>query len=468
MDEGTQLDEISSVLQRAGVIIRVEPFQEPSKSGGGLCKVHGKDLVILDSRASRPEQLRALLEVIEDLGLESLGVSGSDLSPELLSALSRRGKMPWPHKKQAPALKKASADRKKNATPALRDHTTMAVGGRPTHFVAATSVDDVAAAVRYANELNLPLYPLGGGSNLVVSDDGVQGLVLKVALTGIDIIDQGEDVLVTASAGEVWHDFAAHMTEEGWAGLECLGGIPGAVGATPIQNVGAYGQEVADTIESVRVLDRVTLQLREIPAGECHFIYRGSAFKAEAKDRFVVLAVTFRLKKQGAPTVRYGELSLALGKTTAAPTLTETFRTVVQLRKQKSMVLDPSDENRRSCGSFFVNAQVTQDILQYITQIAGEAPPHFPGEGGLAKIPSAWLIERAGLKKGCRRGHAGLSTKHTLSIVAHDGALARDIVEMAWHVRETVESRFSVRLIPEPHFWGFEKLEDGLPVLASP
>jgi UDP-N-acetylmuramate dehydrogenase len=465
MDEGAQLEEISSVLRRAGVIIRVEPFQEPSKNGGGLCKVHGKDLVILDSRASRPEQLRALLEVIEDLGLESLGVSGKDLSPELLSALSRRGKMSWPHKRQAPSLKKARADRHRAITPRLADHTTMAVGGRPDHFIVATSAEEVLAATLFARERNLPLHPLGGGSNLVVSDDGVRGVVLKISLTGIDITHQGDDVLVTAAAGEIWHDFAAQMTDEGWAGMECLGGIPGAVGATPIQNVGAYGQEVADTIHRVQVLDRVTLQVREMPAAECHFVYRGSVFKAEAKDRYVVLAVTFRLRKDAAPTIRYGELSLALGKTSAAPTLAETFRTVVNLRRAKSMVLDPNDENRRSCGSFFVNAQVTEEVLRNITEIAGEAPPHFPGEHGMVKVPSAWLIERAGLTRGLRRGHAGLSSKHTLSIVAHDGALARDVVDVARFVRETVESRFAVRLMPEPHFWGFGKLEDGLPVL---
>jgi UDP-N-acetylmuramate dehydrogenase len=177
----------------------------------------------------------------------------------------------------------------------------------------------------------------------------------------------------------------------------------------------------------------------------------------------VVLAVTYRLLRNSAPSVRYGELKRALGEQAPSASLPEVFRTVLALRKNKSMVLDPSDENFRSCGSFFVNAQIKPDLIAHIERVAGEVPPQFPGEDGLVKVPSAWLIEKAGLKKGTRAKYVGLSTKHCLSVVAHEGALARDVVQFAHHVCQTVEDRFAVRLIPEPHFWGFGALEDGLP-----
>ncbi len=464
MDEVGLLDEMTSVLKSAGVEIRAEPFKHPPESAGGLCRLHGQKLVLLDSRASRPERARALLEVVEAIGLEALGIAGRDLSPALLSALNRRGRMTWPHKKDAPPLAKATGSVRKPPPPRLADLTTMGVGGRPSRFVEVVSDDEVRQAVLQANEEGLALYPLGGGSNIVVSDDGVEGVVMKLAMTGIELTHQGEQVFVTAAAGENWHDFAAQMTAEGFAGIECLGGIPGSVGATPIQNVGAYGQEVSQTITSVRILDRKTLEISQIPAQDCGFVYRGSIFKSDAKDRYIVLAVTYRLTRNTPPQIRYGELSKALGeKGSQIPDLQDVFRTVLELRKNKSMVLDPEDENFRSCGSFFVNAQVSPESVLEIEETVGEAPPQFTGEGGRIKIPSAWLIERAGLTRGIRQKYAGLSTKHTLSIVAHEGALARDVVAFAHHVRSVVEERFSVRLIPEPTFWGFDQLEDGLP-----
>lgn len=463
MDEGGLLDEMTAVLRAAGVEVRTEPFRQPPESAGGRCRIHGRELVLLDASASRAERARALLEVVEALGLEALGISGSDLSPSLLSALNRRGKMTWPHKKQAPPLAKATGAARKPAVPRLADLTTMRVGGRATHFVEVVTDDDVRDTARLAKKERLPLYPLGGGSNVVVSDTGIEGVVMKLAMTGIDLTHLGEQVFVTAAAGENWHDFTAQMTAEGFAGVECLGGIPGKVGATPIQNVGAYGQEVSQTIHSVRALNRETLEIEQIPADACQFGYRSSVFKGAAQERYIVLSVTYRLLRNTLPKVRYGELKQALDEREEQASLREVFRTVLDLRKKKSMVLDPTDENFRSCGSFFVNAQVSAESIAQIAQIAGEAPPQFPGERGLMKIPSAWLIERAGLTKGTREKYVGLSTKHTLSIVAHPGALARDVVQFARHVRKVVEDRFEVRLIPEPHFWGFGPLDDGLP-----
>jgi UDP-N-acetylmuramate dehydrogenase len=393
---------MTAVLAAAGVEIRTEPFQQPPESAGGLCRVHGRNLVILDARASRAERSRALLEVVERIGLTSLGLSGSDLSPALLSALNRRGKMTWPHKKQAPPLAKATGEARKEPSPRLADLTTMGVGGRAKKFLEVVTNDELRDAARLARKEQLPQFPHGGGSNIVVSDEGIEGVVMKLAMTGIELTHLGEQVFVTAAAGENWHDFAALMTEEGFDGIECLGGIPGSVGATPIQNVGAYGQEVSQTIHSVRVLDRETLEIVQLPAEKCGFVYRGSIFKSTAKDRYVVLAVTYRLLRNSAPSVRYGELKQALGEQAPSASLPEVFRTVLALRKNKSMVLDPSDENFRSCGSFFVNAQIKPDLIAHIERVAGEVPPQFPGEDGLVKVPSAWLIEKAGLKKGTR------------------------------------------------------------------
>lgn len=348
-----------------------------------------------------------------------------------------------------------------------RDHplaplTTMQVGGPAARFFVAESdahVGEIAQDFR-----DTPLRVLGGGSNLVVSDEGVSGPVMVMNSRGIFERDLGETVLVTASAGEVWHDFVTRTVDAGLAGLECLGGIPGKVGATPIQNVGAYGQEVAETISSVDTLDTQTGERVRFSGADCGFSYRHSRFK-DAEGRYIVLSVTYSLKKNGLPSLRYSELSKALEVQKEQPSLHQVYETVVALRRSKSMVLDPCDENRRSCGSFFVNAQVTKEAVEHIKHVEGAPPPQFPAKGGMIKIPSAWLIERAGLSKGFRRGPVGLSTKHTLSLVAHEGATARDVVHFAEHVRAVVEDKYGVRLIPEPQFWGFSVLKDGLPQL---
>jgi len=469
MDEAALYNELLEHLGRAGLEIRLESFKRPPESAGGLCRFQGKRLVLLHSGASKPERARALLEVVEQVGLSKLGLNGNDLSPPLLARLNRRGQMPWPHKQEAPPLAKpdytpASPLKLVHTTPPLSSRTTLGVGGHATHFVSADTDGAVLEAVRAARERGTPLYPLGGGSNVVIADEGVEGTVLEVAICGVKIERKGDLAVVTAGAGENWHDFADKMTRQGFAGVECLGGIPGAVGATPIQNVGAYGQEVSQTITRVRALHRETGEIEEFDRERCEFSYRNSIFKQALRDRYVVLDVTFELKINGAPYVRYGELKNTLeARGNPAPSLDEVFETVVRLRRAKSMVLDPKDPNRRSCGSFFVNVQVSSDEAKRISEIAGIDVPQFPGEGGLVKLPAAWLIEKAGLEKGVRHGPVGLSTKHTLAIVAHENATAEHVTGFARFVRETVEKKFGVRLIPEPHFWGFGSLEDGLP-----
>lgn len=466
--------ELLELLQGAGVEIRVEAFQNPPDSAGGLCVMRGRHLVLLDSQASQPEQARALLEVLERIGLERMGLRTADLSPALLAKLNRRGQMPWspPANRNTPQRPAPSHPplRLVHYAPTLSDLTTMGVGGAASDFVEARSDSEVIATVRRCRDSKTPLYVLGGGSNVVVADAGVPGTVLQLQTRGITVKDEGDTVLVEAQAGENWHDFVSQMTLSNYAGLECLGGIPGAVGATPIQNVGAYGQEVSQSIVRVKVLERSSLEIRHFSAEECQFSYRNSVFKTAEKDKHIVLSVTYRLVKSGAPSVRYGELSKELARihVEAAPSLENVFRTVINLRRNKSMVLDAHDENTRSCGSFFVNALVDEEQVAHISEVAEEKIPTFPGENGLIKIPAAWLIERAGFPKGTRRGRVGLSTKHTLALVAHPGASAHELVQFANHIRTIVKEHFGVLLQPEPHFWGFEKLVDGLPTPTLP
>jgi UDP-N-acetylmuramate dehydrogenase len=347
-------------------------------------------------------------------------------------------------------------------TPALSALTTVGLGGIPTQFESVKTESELVELVRSASSIDRPLLLLGGGSNIVAQDGSLDATVVKLALRGISIKHQRDKVLVTVGAGETWHDFVEEMTSEGFAGLECLGGIPGSVGATPIQNVGAYGQEVSQVIAQVRVLNRKTFKFRSLRGQDCAFGYRSSLFKTSARERYVVASVTFALTPDGAPSLNYAELKRALPGD--AP-LVDVFNEVVRLRRSKSMVYDPKDENHRSCGSFFVNPQLTPAQWAALQARLGTDVPHFFGEQGSVKVPAAWLIERAGFAKGMRVGPVGLSSKHALCLVAHDGATAAHLIGLAQFIRQRVESELGVRLIPEPDFWGFDRLDDRLPVV---
>jgi UDP-N-acetylmuramate dehydrogenase len=338
----------------------------------------------------------------------------------------------------------------------LAPHCTLRIGGPARYLVEATDEATVAEAVEWAEARHLPVRVLGGGSNLVIADEGVDGLVLKMALHGVSTRDLPDAVEVTAAAGEPWDALVRRTVEHGWAGLECLSGIPGLVGATPIQNVGAYGQEVSDTITAVRALDRASGRVVTLGPPECGFGYRDSLFKSGAPGRYVVLAVTYRLTPGGAPSVRYADIARDLEtRGLARPSLAEVRETVLRIRRSKSMVLDPGDPNARSCGSFFLNPVVDAATLAAIdARAAGLAMPRWPQPDGRVKLSAAWLIERAGFSRGQADGPVGLSTRHTLAIVCHDGARARDVVAFARRVRAGVEQRFGVRLHPEPIFWG--------------
>jgi UDP-N-acetylmuramate dehydrogenase len=335
--------------------------------------------------------------------------------------------------------------------------TTLGVGGRARWFVAAADEATVVAAHAWAREHGVRLRVLGGGSNLVVADDGVEALVLHLGLRGIATRESDGALELTAAAGEPWDDLVRHAVEHGWAGLECLSGIPGRVGATPIQNVGAYGQEVSETVVAVRALDTESGEIATLPAARCGFAYRDSVFKRDEPGRWVVLAVTYRLRPGGAPTLGYADVTRQLARqNVAAPTLTDVRAAVLAVRRGKSMVLDdPADPNRRSCGSFFLNPVLDAAAAATVAERAGvPVMPRWPQANGRVKLSAAWLIEHAGFARGERAGPVGLSSRHTLAIVAHDGARARDVRAFAQRVQDTVEARFGVRLVPEPVFWG--------------
>ncbi len=338
--------------------------------------------------------------------------------------------------------------------------TTLGVGGEARYLVEGTDDDTIARALGWAAQRGVPCRILGGGSNVVVPDEGFDGLVLCVRARGATWTTDGSNVVLEASAGEPWDELVAESVRRNCQGLECLSGIPGLVGATPIQNVGAYGQEVSETIRSVRVLERDSLAVSSLPAERLGFAYRDSFFKSSEPERYVVLGVTFRLRLGAAPAVRYAELERRLAELAPAAkshSLAEVRNTVLELRAKKSMVLDPTDENGRSCGSFFVNPVVSAEQANAVEQsLATPGMPRYPQPDGRVKLAAGWLIERAGFTKGTRRGPVGLSTKHALAIVCHEGATATQVAAFADEIRASVQARFGVELTPEPVFFGRE------------
>jgi UDP-N-acetylmuramate dehydrogenase len=339
----------------------------------------------------------------------------------------------------------------------LAPRTTLGVGGSARYLLDARSENEIVEALTWANQRGVPVRVLGGGSNLVVADRGFDGLVLAIDLHGVTFSSPSGDAVLTAFAGEPWDAVVESAVSRGLAGLEGLSGIPGRAGATPIQNVGAYGQEVAETIESVRVIDRISLQAVELSAKECHFAYRDSFFKSEAPERFVVTEVRFALAERSPDAVRYPDLQREVARRElAAPTLAELRACVLAVRGEKSMLLDRTDPNGRSCGSFFLNPIVSVADVERVRAVTTDVGvPTYPQADGRLKLAAGWLIEQSGFAKGLRDGNVGLSTKHALAIVAHDGARAEEVARLSSRIREGVHARFGVTLTPEPNFWGF-------------
>lgn len=339
----------------------------------------------------------------------------------------------------------------------LGPRTTLGVGGTARYFVTAQSELDVTEALVWAKRRGVSVRVLGGGSNLVVADEGFDGLVLGVELRGLTFSSPRGDAVLSAQAGEPWDSVVERSVLRGLAGLEALSGIPGSAGATPIQNVGAYGQEVAETICAVRAIDRETLATVELSARDCRFAYRDSFFKSDAPERYVVTAVHFALAERPPGAVRYPDLSRELARQQlSTPTLMDLRAAVLAVRGEKSMLLDAADPNGRSCGSFFLNPIVSAAELERVQQLAGAASvPSYPQADGRSKLAAGWLIEHSGFAKGLRDGNVGLSTKHALAIVAHDGARAAEVRGLCERIRDGVRAHFGVELTPEPNFWGF-------------
>jgi len=345
----------------------------------------------------------------------------------------------------------------------LASLTTLELGGPASSFSTIDSEKMAKEAIRWAGRKSLPVAILGGGSNVVVSDDGFGGIVLRIAIRGIELQEHGATVRVTAAAGEPWDELVEMAVAENLAGLECLSGIPGWVGATPIQNVGAYGQDVAMAIEGVHVLDLKSLEAKTLGREACGFGYRTSTFR-EFPDRFLVLSVTYGLERGGRPQVEYRELRRALGiGGGTTPSLAEVRQAVLDLRRSKSMVIEEGDPNRLSAGSFFVNPVVDALALAKLNEQArasgaldsSESVPSFPADGQDFKVSAAWLIEKAGFAKGFRRGAFGISSAHALALVHHGGGTSEELVALAKDICEAVCRQFDIQLRPEPVFLGF-------------
>ena len=338
---------------------------------------------------------------------------------------------------------------------ALAPLTTIGIGGPARWFFRATDVDALRGALEHAREQDLAVFLLGGGSNLVISDDGFDGLVIHLDLRGITLESEDEHVMVRVAAGEPWDPFVALAVQNGWAGIECLSGITGSTGATPIQNVGAYGQDVSETIARVEVLDRTTGLVATFTNEECRFGYRASRFKNHEPARYAVLGVTFRLRRNGSATVRYPELRRHLDEQGVAMDDLRAVRdAVIAIRKRKGMVIDPADPDTRSDGSFFMNPILSADDYDAFAARTAEAP-HFPAADGTVKLSAAWLIEHAGFHKGFVHGNVGLSTKHTLAVINRGGGTAREVVELMEMIQRGVREKFGVEIHPEPNFIGF-------------
>jgi UDP-N-acetylmuramate dehydrogenase len=342
----------------------------------------------------------------------------------------------------------------------LAPHTTMGLGGPARYFAVCRTVEELCDHLAWAQKRGLQIQVLGGGSNTLFADQGFDGLVLKIDLRGLAFAEQGEWVVVRAGAGEDWDALVCRCSERGLGGIECLSGIPGLVGATPIQNVGAYGQEVKDTLVQVVAVDRQNLETVEFTGADCEFRYRQSRFKGADRDRYIITQVTYRLRRDGQPHLGYPELRnyveerVDLEKRQGGRSLLAAVReAVLQLRRKKSMVIDSADPNARSVGSFFLNPVLPEAEFRAFERRwqdagAGDSIPAFAASDGI-KVAAAWLVERAGFNKGYSRGGVGISANHALALI-NCGGTTREVLELAAEIQGEVETTFGIRLEREP------------------
>ena len=339
----------------------------------------------------------------------------------------------------------------------LAELTTLKIGGAAKFFARAETENHIGEALSFAEANDLQIFILGGGSNVLIADAGFDGLVLQIAVKGISVAKSGNKFKVTANAGEDWDAFCAFAVGENLQGVECLSGIPGFVGGTPVQNVGAYGQEVSETICRVRAFDRSEKKFVELSNADCQFAYRASLFNSSGKNRFVVSAVTFALNKDATPKIFYRDLREKFGE--RVPDLPEIRHAVLQIRAAKSMVINENDPNSRSAGSFFKNPIVSRAQFSEIEKLASEqgiqSVPCFKYDRQNVKIPAAWLIENGGFGKGFKLGSVGISTNHSLALINRGGATAGEMITLKNEIQARIKEIFDIELQLEPIFVGF-------------
>jgi UDP-N-acetylmuramate dehydrogenase len=340
----------------------------------------------------------------------------------------------------------------------LASLTTLHVGGMARFFVEVKTHAEVSQAVQFASSRNLPLFVLGGGSNLVISDSGWPGLILRMAIAGVEEQNANDQLLFDAGAGEEWDKLVARAVAKNCAGIECLSGIPGSVGGTPVQNVGAYGQEVSDTIESVLAFDLKDCQIHDLCNEACGFAYRASIFNTSQRGRYIILRVTYALSRGGEARIQYADLKKEFAGWTKRPTVADVRHAVRQIRAAKGMLITAGDDDSRSAGSFFKNPVLSAEQYEELTRRAadkGLQVPSYPALEAHKKVSAAWLVEHSGFGKGYSTGRAGLSRKHALAIVNRGHATAGDIIALKDAIQQRVEDIWGIRLHPEPVFVGF-------------
>ncbi len=343
----------------------------------------------------------------------------------------------------------------------LAPFTTIGLGGKAKFFAECFNNEEIVEALKWAKKENILVKILGGGSNVIFSDNGFSGLIIKVATKGYNIVEEdAEQVLLQAQGGENWDEFVAYTVEHGFAGVECLSGIPGQVGAVPIQNIGAYGQEVSESLYCIDALHRETFEVVQFQSDACHFSYRMSRFKNEDQGKYIIISVTFKLKKKFIPEFQYVELKKYLDSyidfkkiKNTHQVLLEIRNGVIELRRKKSMIIDRNDPNSRSVGSFFLNPFLSalqfEDFIKKwkcLNRI-GEIPHFFQGKD--IKIPAAWLIEQAGFQKGYKKNGVGISNNHSLALVNYNGT-SKELLLLAEEIREKVKDTFGIHLEFEP------------------
>lgn len=340
----------------------------------------------------------------------------------------------------------------------LSEYTTICLGGKADIFISCATPESVKETLRYSLEKKIPLQVISGGSNIIFPDEGYRGIVMKIDIKGISLSNENGKVQIISGAGESWDEAVRFTVENGLSGIECLSGIPGSAGATPVQNVGAYGQEVKDIIKLVKAVDRRTLDEVKFNNEECNFGYRDSRFKTSDRDRYIITEVIFEFDKNKEPEIKYPELKEYI-ESSSASLVTKTQKeklkfireSVLTLRKKKSMLADPENPDSKSCGSFFTNPVLTEEEFKSFEKNAEELKIIFPfyKTGSRYKIPAAWLVENSGFRKGYTENGAGISSAHTLALV-NRGCSTEALLELSEKIKIRVKEKFGIRLFTEP------------------